>query len=127
MLVITYTLPASRGAHWHRFGPAYLIAISVPLVIADEVRHLLQDAGLWPEPGSSMYREDCPYSVKGFTGILCLTFVGWLFTIVFTYSGFAAMLTGVFWGADLHIKLPKAYNDIRRSRLAAARLNQAAA
>ena len=96
-------------------------------MIADEVRHLLQDAGLWPEPGSSMYREDCPYSVKGFTGILCLTFVGWLFTIVFTYSGFAAMLTGVFWGADLHIKLPKAYNDIRRSRLAAARLNQAAA
>lgn len=73
-----------------------------------------------------MYREDCPYSVKGFTGILCLTLVGWLFTIVCTYSGFAAMLTGVFWGADLHIKLPKAYGDIRRSQLLTARPNQRA-
>lgn len=96
--------------------------MSIPLVLADEMRHLLQDSGLWPEPGSSMYRPDCPHSVHGLQGITCLTLVGWLFTIVFTYSGFAFMVAGVVWGADLHIKLPKAYADIRRARSSAAAL-----
>lgn len=112
----TWKAHGRRGSHWQRYGPAYLIAASVPLVLADNVRHLLQDADIWPAPGSSMYREDCPHAVHGFQGITCLTLVGWLFTIVFTYSGFACMMAGVVWGADLHKKLPKAYRDIRRSR-----------
>lgn len=41
-----------------------------------------------------MYRSDCPYSVHNFGGILCLSLVGWLFTIVFTYTGFACMIAG---------------------------------
>lgn len=53
-----------------------------------------------------MYRDDCPYSVKGITGILCLTLVGWLFTIIFTYLGFGFMLTGAWcwwcWKTSLH-------------------------
>lgn len=105
-----------RGSHWSRYGPAYLIAASVPLVLADNMRHLLQDAGIWPSPGSDMYLPDCPHSVHGFGGLTCLTLVGWLFTIVFTYTGFGLMMVGVAWGADLHIKLPKAYTDIRRVR-----------
>jgi hypothetical protein len=40
-----------------------------------------------------MYRPDCG-PVHGVHGLLCLSLVGWLFTIVFTYTGFACMVAG---------------------------------
>ncbi len=40
-----------------------------------------------------MYRPDCP-SARGLRGLLCLSLVGWLFTIFCTYTGFACMVWG---------------------------------
>lgn len=104
------------GTHWQRFGPLYLVAASVPLVMADLTRHVLQDSGIWPSPSSDMYRPHCNHSVKRFGGIYCLTLVGWLFTIVFTYLGFACMILGVFWAADLGRKVRIAWRQLRRAR-----------
>ncbi len=40
-----------------------------------------------------MYRPGCG-PVRGLHGLLCLSLVGWLFTIVLTYAGFACMVAG---------------------------------
>ncbi len=55
---------------------------------------MLADSDIWPSPSSDMYRPHCNHSVKRFGGIYCLSVVGWLFTIVFTYLGFACMILG---------------------------------
>jgi hypothetical protein len=96
-----------------------------------------------------MYRSPCygprgrPITDRhGFHGIWCLSVVGWLFTIVFTYLGFACLIVGklsddkrcthfpfsnppltnaiaaragTFWGANLHVKIAKAWRDLRKS------------
>jgi hypothetical protein len=41
-----------------------------------------------------MYKPDCGHSERRLGGITCLSLTGWLFTIVFTYIGFACMITG---------------------------------
>lgn len=63
-----------------------------------------------------MYKPNCKYSERHLGGILCLSLTGWLFTIVFTYLGFLCMITGIFWGADMHIKVKKAWKSLRRSK-----------
>jgi hypothetical protein len=63
-----------------------------------------------------MYRPHCNHSVKRFGGIYCLSVVGWLFTIVFTYLGFACMILGVFWAADLGRKVRVAWRQLRKAR-----------
>jgi hypothetical protein len=38
-----------RGApRWRVYGPLALVAAAVPLVLADPLRHVLQDTGVWP-------------------------------------------------------------------------------
>ena len=117
-----------------RTGPALLVALSVPLVCADPLRHVLQDAGVWSGERSHMYlpadassvcvpggKGDAlcraPRAAGGYAhprpwicdaersqcvcpeaSIRCLSPVGWLFTITFTYAGFACL----FAGARLH-------------------------
>jgi hypothetical protein len=56
-----------------------------------------------------MYRHDCPYDWQ----ILCLTTVGYLFTILFTYSGFACLIGGTLWAADVVPKIRRAWGQIR--------------
>lgn len=51
------------------------------------------DAGIWVN-GSSMYKEHCKYSLHGLSGIRCLSSIGWLFTVFFTYTGFLLLLIG---------------------------------
>lgn len=41
-----------------------------------------------------MYKPHCGHSERRLGGITCLSLTGWLFTIVFTYVGFACMITG---------------------------------
>mmetsp|Transcript_7221 Transcript_7221/g.21014 ORF Transcript_7221/g.21014 Transcript_7221/m.21014 type:complete len:293 (-) Transcript_7221:512-1390(-) len=36
-----------------RFGPFVLICVATPLILADVVRHLLNDSGLWPSCGNN--------------------------------------------------------------------------
>lgn len=93
------------GSHLSRFGPTYLCLLSVPLVMADLTRHVLQDAGMVK---LAMYRNNCDSA-----GIKCLSVVGWLFTIVFTYLGFACLLVGVFWSANLVTKLRKLWQNLK--------------
>lgn len=97
-----------KKTHWEIYGPVYFTALSVPLVMADLTRHILQDASIWPSPGSDEYRPDCTPD-----GIRCLSLIGWLFTIVFTWSGFLFLLLGVLWSADIHNKLRKAWKQGR--------------
>lgn len=37
--------------HWQRYGPTYLLAIATPLVLADQVRHVLQGKALGDKGG----------------------------------------------------------------------------
>mmetsp|Transcript_32028 Transcript_32028/g.65974 ORF Transcript_32028/g.65974 Transcript_32028/m.65974 type:complete len:221 (-) Transcript_32028:626-1288(-) len=95
--------------HWQRYGPVWLLAAATPLILADQVRHCLQDSGIWPEPGSSMFRDDCD-KTTGLSGFWCLTPVGWLFAICFTYSGFGLMMASVIWSTKIFTKLQRAWN-----------------
>lgn len=116
-------------SHWNKYGPTYLVGMSIPLVMADLTRHVLQDAGMWGNcvlqctpaidptqasydcPGSAMYRPNCDVD-----GIRCLSTIGWVFTVLFTYSGFACLVVGTLWSADLHLKIKKAYNLARGNK-----------
>ncbi|KAG1654848.1 hypothetical protein FOA52_007599 [Chlamydomonas sp. UWO 241] len=88
-------------SHWQRYGPTWLLVAATPLILADQVRHSLQDSGIWPEPGSSMYRDDCDPTWSNW----CLTPVGWLFAVAFTYTGFGLMMGSVVWSTKILTKL----------------------
>lgn len=55
------------------------------------------DSGIWSGPSSAMYRPNCGHSERRLGGIMCLSVTGWLFTIIFTYTGFACMIIGRVW------------------------------
>jgi len=97
--LMAYTAKKSRdrdgGTFFHQFGPLIVVMISVPMVLADPTRHVLQDANLWLPPSSSEYRSDCHDET-----IRCLSVVGVLFTIVMTYFGFALLIYGTLWNAN---------------------------
>jgi len=38
-----------------RFGPLVVFCLAAPLILADLVRHVLQDTGVWPECGNNPY------------------------------------------------------------------------
>lgn len=95
-----------------RYGPFYLTLLAVPLIMADLTRHVLQDADMI---SLSMYRDGCDHHT-GFRGITCLGVWGWLFTIIFTYSGFLCLLIGTFWAANIVGKVKDAWSNIRRAR-----------
>lgn len=108
-----------KSGNWRRkWGPSVLLAAAVPLVTADPTRHVLQDSGVWSGPSSSMYRPGCG-PVSGLHGFLCLSATGAVFQTA-TYAGFALLLTGVFWQAELVPKLRAGWRDIQRARAAAA-------
>merc|ERR1711908_153773 len=74
-----------------------LMILSTLLIMADPSRHVLQDIGVWTgEMGSSQYGSGCHDET-----FYCLSFVGWLFTVFFTYSGFILLLAVTFWSADV--------------------------
>lgn len=84
------------GTHWQRFGPLYFTILSVPLIMADLTRHVLQDTDVWPPPSSSEYREGCDEET-----MKCLTVTGVFFTIIFTWLGFLCLFIGTMWNANI--------------------------
>ncbi|KAK8805497.1 hypothetical protein WA158_002153 [Blastocystis sp. Blastoise] len=92
--------------HWHKWGPFYLTLAAAFLVNLDPSRHIFQDLEIWPAPGSSEYRPDCHEET-----FYCLSVVGWLFTVVFTYSGFIFLIIGTLWNADMKDKCKKISNQ----------------
>lgn len=95
-----YTSKRRYGRHFHKYGPTYLVIMSTLLIMADLMRHVLQDANIWPEPGSRQYNPGCHDET-----FHCLSPVGWIFTIFCTYIGFALLMFGTMWNADLIGKL----------------------
>jgi len=89
-----------RGSHMVKYGPFYMVLMAFPLIMADLVRHILQDTNVWPEPGSAEYRDQCPDET-----MKCLSTVGIIFTVVCTYLGFILLAVGVFWNAKILTKL----------------------
>jgi len=106
LFVIGYTSYRSRsrrGTFWNVQGPTILVTLAAVLIMADLFRHLFQDLGWWPNgpwPGSSEYRHGCEEE-----NMSCLSFTGWLFTVVFTYTGFVLLFIGTMWSANLVTKL----------------------
>jgi len=93
-----------------QYGPLALCCASFLLVMADPTRHVLQHVGVWPSPGSSQYDPTCEAEIESF---VCLSTVGWLFTIIFTYCGFALLFSATLWNARICSKM----DDIRRQWL----------
>lgn len=111
----TYWRSTTRtGSTWRRLGPTILLLAAIPLATADPLRHVLQDSGVWSGPSSSMYRPGCS-PVSGLHGFWCLSVTGWIFQLA-TWTGFALMISGIVWQADLIPKLRAAWRDIKRAR-----------
>lgn len=118
----------------HYYGPLILIVSSVPLILAEPMRHLLQDEGLWDEchrPNGEVWPSHCTWSSSQYEcnlpgpdhcipdsqeNIGHLSMIGWLFTIVFTYSGFVLLAFGTLWNANIIQKCRKLKQDWKRMR-----------
>jgi len=104
------------GTHWQKWGPTYLSVLSSFLVMADLTRHVLEDLTWWPERmangwGSGEYQVNCPNE-----DMACLTTVGWLFTVIFTYSGFTILAIATLWNANICDRLVDIRAEWRRLR-----------
>jgi len=113
LLISAYVWYRARyryGSRWQRYGPFILTACSLPLIMADLLRHVLQDTQVWPaNKGSREYRQGCEKETME-----CLSVVGWFFTIIFTWSGFVLLIVGTFWNAHLIEQLKKIRDEWRR-------------
>jgi len=98
----------SLFGHWRKWGPLYISLLSIPLVMADLVRHMLLDAHLIND--LQMYKKKCEGS-----NAKCLTSMGWLFTVFFTWTGYACLFVGVFWAIDIHKKIKAQYAAVRNA------------
>lgn len=105
------------------YGPLMLTMIATPLILADVVRHVLQDAGVWEEcdrPDDVIWSNDlCLWSSSQYKcttppphcipdaneNMFHLSPIGVLFTIVFTYLGFVCLMIGTLWNANICEKL----------------------
>lgn len=101
------------------YGPVMLTTLAAtPLILADLIRHVLQDVDIWKECDRApnvIWNDDCLWSSSQYHCTLppshCipddmenmtnLSFIGVLFTIVFTYSGFICLALGTLWNADI--------------------------
>jgi len=106
IFVVGYTAYKSmdrKGTHWNKYGPTYFVVVASFFIMADLVRHVLQDVGWWPSgqwPGSNEYLPNCPNE-----NMSCLSPIGWIFTVFFTYSGFFLLFVGTMWNANIIGKL----------------------
>lgn len=101
------------------YGPfIFTTFAATPLVLADLLRHVFQDGGIWQEcerAANVIWNDDCLWSSSQYHCTLppphCipdanenmthLSFIGVLFTIVFTYMGFICLAIGTLWNADI--------------------------
>jgi len=122
---IFYTLKnrsRSRG-FCHYWGPFMFTLCCVPLIMADLCRHVLQDTGVWKECDRApdvIWDSSCNWASNQFKcseypdvgcvpnsheNMAHLSYVGVLFTVCFTYLGFALLFVGVLWNANIVKKL----------------------
>jgi len=115
-IYIGYHARTRYGTHMQKYGPVYMTILSSFLVMADLTRHILEDYEVWPERmsngwGSGEYQENCATEDMD-----CLSTVGILFTIVFTYSGFLFLAIATLWNANICDKLKDMKAEWRRLR-----------
>ena len=75
-----------KGNYWNRNAPTLLVLLSVPLVMFDLTRHVLQDGDMWVD--SHMYRPYCLHK-----DVRCLSGLGAACALA-TYGGFACLIVG---------------------------------
>ncbi len=100
---------------WKRNGPVILVSVAIPLIMADILRHVLQDEGVWLaciklDDGSCAWYSSAEYKAGEAGGtndenLTNLSTIGILFTIVCTYSGFILLAFGTLWNANIMSKL----------------------
>lgn len=115
-------------SHFRKWGPCYLILLSIFLVLADLTRHLVNDS--WGMQNCKDVTPDnvtFPHLDKDLEYEVCeshdvaseyndnggLSVYGWVFTIFCTWSGFACMVTGIFWGIGLPKKVMASWERLR--------------
>lgn len=121
---MVYTLKnrnRNRGKVFY-YGPVFLTILATPLILADIIRHVLQDTGVWPEcdrPDDVIWDSTCNWSSSQYhcnllpphciptkqENMLHLSPMGILFTLCFTYLGFACLMVGTLWNANICQKL----------------------
>lgn len=109
----TRTRAQLHTTHLKIYGPLYLLFVASLLILADPLRHVLQDGGVWVGPSSNAFREGCG------EGWSCLTTTGIFFCVVFTYVGFFAMFTASAWNGNLLAKCrmcAREWKDIRQAQ-----------
>jgi len=121
-----------------KWGPFFCILASLFLCMADLTRHLVNDAwgtsctelpdgdtlgifgsgGGAPQLLGSNFNKYCqPVNVANeYTSTGALSVWGWLFTIFFTWSGFAFLLVGICWAISLPRKVATQWRTIRARR-----------
>lgn len=140
MLVVTgfmvYTLKKrdrERGFLFY-YGPLILTMIATPLILADIIRHVLQDTGVWKEcdrAENEIWSDHCTWSSSQYKCTLLpaqgcipdknenmahLSPMGVFFTIVLTYCGFICLMIGTLWNANICQKLREIrsqWNELR--------------
>jgi len=119
-----YSLKKRRKLGWfRRYGPLICTIIAVPLIMADIFRHLLQDNNIWLEcqrKDGEVWGPQCLWSSSQYRcnlvaphgcipdrqeNLAHLSFIGVLFTIIFTYIGFVFLMVGSFWNANFLSKM----------------------
>jgi len=88
------------GSWWKINGPMIFTILASLFIMADLTRHVLQDLNWWPDPGSSEYMSGCHEET-----FKCLSPLGWVFTVAFTYLGFALLAVGTTWNANICDKI----------------------
>jgi len=122
-----------------KWGPVYCLIAATILVDMDLVRHLINDA--WGtictetedgqsiqicdksgcKPLSDSYDKYC-YSqpmmdeFSGGEGFHHLTFWGWTFTFIATWTGYLLLFIGIFWIINMPQKLRAQWRALRRAR-----------
>lgn len=124
-------------------GPLYCVVIATVCIMADLVRHLINDSVNWSLVGKiSEFKfnfDECEYPVTpvgtckgaGVSGLFVnrqnalgwdlsmynpdgsLSKIGWIFSIGGTWTGFVFLFVGVFWYADIGRKLRTQFARLR--------------
>jgi len=120
-IYVGYHARTRWGTHWQKFGPTYITILASIFVMCDLSRHVLSDLNWWPSQmnngwGSDEYTRDRAGCEQGEENMGCLSTVGVLFTIVFTYTGFLLLVVGTMWNANICDKLKDFRTQWRRIR-----------
>ena len=94
-----------NGNYWNRNAPTLLVIASIPMVMFDLSRHVLQDGEIWVD--SDMYRPYCMHK-----DVRCLTGLG-VACVLATYGGFACLIVGVLWSANMYKKVRDGWRRAR--------------